>query len=164
MKKRLKIFEVLAKDQEFMPFRDDSQFPNLREIFLEQSMSGPAQAGLFLYAKDLGRLVAFYESILAMSRLHASEDMVVLQCQHVQFIVHRIPAHIATEIEVASAPVLREESAMNFFFTISSIEGVRQVAAELGGMILDTIHQGPGFHVCNACDPEGNIFEVRQNG
>ena len=127
-------------------------------------MSGPAQAGLFLYAKDLERLVDFYESILAMSRLHASEDMVVLQSQGVQLIVHRIPAHIAAEIEIASPPILREESAMKFFFTISSIDGVRPVAAELGGMILGTIHQGPGFHVCNAYDPEGNIFQVRQSG
>ena len=26
-------------------------------------MSGPAQAGLFLYVKDLGRLARFYEAI-----------------------------------------------------------------------------------------------------
>lgn len=126
-------------------------------------MSGPAQAGLFLYAKDLGRLVAFYESTLGMSRLHVSDDMVVLQSQDVQLIVHRIPAHIAADIEIASPPVPREESAMKFFFTIPSIDGIRPVAAGLGGTILDTIHRGPCFHVCNACDPEGNIFQVRQS-
>lgn len=127
-------------------------------------MSGPAQAGLFLYAKDLGRVVGFYESILGMSKLHVSDDMVVLQSQGVQLIVHRIPAHIAAEFEIASPPILREESAMKFFFTIPSIDSVRPVAAELGGMILDTIYRDPGFHVCNAYDPEGNIFQVRQSG
>ena len=125
-------------------------------------MSGPAQAGLFLYAKDLDRIVAFYESILGMSRLHAADDMVVLQSQGVQLVVHRIPEHIAAEIEIASPPIPREDAAMKFFFTVPSIDGIRQAATDLGGMVLDKIYQGPGFHVCNACDPEGNIFQVRQ--
>lgn len=127
-------------------------------------MSGPAQAGLFLYAKDLDLLVDFYGSILGMSRLHADDGMVVLQSQGVQLIVHRIPAHIAAEIAIASPPVPREDAAMKFFFTVPSIDGVRQRAADLGGMILDRVYHGPGFQVCNACDPEGNIFQVRQSG
>jgi len=125
-------------------------------------MSGPAQAGLFLYAKDLERIVAFYESTLDMSRLHAADDMVVLQSQGVQLIVHRIPERIAAEIEIASPPIPREDAAMKFFFTVPSIDGVRQTAADLGGMVMGTLYQGSDFHVCNACDPEGNIFQVRQ--
>lgn len=125
-------------------------------------MSGPAQAGLFLYAKDLDRIVAFYESILDMSRLHAAADMVVLQSQGVQLIVHRIPDHIAAGIKIASPPIPREDAAMKFFFTVPSIDGIRQAATDLGGMVLDKIYQAPCFHVCNACDPEGNIFQVRQ--
>ena len=126
-------------------------------------MFGPAQAGLFLYAKDLNRLVGFYESILGMSRLHADDGMVVLQSQGVQLIVHRIPAHIAAHIAVASPPIPREDAAMKFFFTVPNIDGIRQAAADLGGMVLGKIYRAPGFHVCNACDPEGNIFQVRQS-
>ena len=125
-------------------------------------MSGPAQAGLFLYAKDLDRIVAFYESILGMSRLHAAADMVALQSQGVQLIVHRIPYHIAAGIEIASPPIPREDAAMKFFFTVPGIDGIRQAVADLGGMIMGTLYRGPGFDVCNACDPEGNIFQVRQ--
>ena len=41
-------------------------------------MSGPASAGLFVYAKSLATMAAFYETLLAMTRVHASDDLVVL--------------------------------------------------------------------------------------
>lgn len=122
-------------------------------------MSGLAQAGLFLYAKDFDLLTAFYGSVLAMSRLHAVDDMVVLQYQGIQLVTHRIPARIAAGVAIASPPVPHEDAAMKFFFTMPSIDGVRRHAAALGGMILDTI-QGPGSRVCNACDPEGHELDT----
>jgi predicted enzyme related to lactoylglutathione lyase len=126
-------------------------------------MPGPAKSGLFLYAKNLKRLSEFYEAMLGMSRLHASEEMTVLQSQDVQLIVHQIPSHIASGITITSPPELREDSAMKFFFTVPSMDAVRSIAAELGGKVLDQVYQGAGFRVCNACDPEGNIFQVRES-
>ncbi len=126
-------------------------------------MSGPAQAGLFLYAKDFGRLADFYEALFGMARLHASDEMAVLESQDVQLIIHRIPPHIASGITITIPPTPREDSALKFFFTVSSISSARSLARKLGGDVLDNTYQGRGFRACNAWDPEGNIFQLREN-
>ena len=125
-------------------------------------MSGPSQAGLFIYAVDVERITHFYESILGMSRLHATKEMVVLQLQNLQLIVHYIPEHIASTFEITAPPERREDTALKFFFTVESIANARTTAAALGGQVFDEQWQGPGFNVCNACDPEGNIFQLRE--
>jgi predicted enzyme related to lactoylglutathione lyase len=125
-------------------------------------MSGPAQAGLFLYAKDLSRVAHFYEAVLRMFRLHATDEIIVLQSQDIQLVVHQIPASIASTITLTTPPTPREDTAIKFFFTVSSIDGLRSQVAALGGIVFDKIYQGSSFQLCNVCDPEGNIFQVRQ--
>ncbi len=126
-------------------------------------MSGPARAGLFIYAKDLDCLVVFYESIAEMARLHQSDDLVVLESPDIQLLIHLIPPHIAANITIKSPPELRADTALKFFFTVPSLSEARVVAAGLGGKVFNERWQGPGFVVCNACDPEGNMFQVREN-
>jgi len=126
-------------------------------------MSGPARAGLFVYAKDLAHLAHFYQSILGMSRVHESADMVILQSPDIQLLVHLIPPHIASNIIIRSPPQRRENTALKFFFTVPSIAGARTAAFALGGEVFSEHWQGPGFIVCNACDPEGNVFQVRES-
>jgi predicted enzyme related to lactoylglutathione lyase len=126
-------------------------------------MSGPARAGLFLYAKDLAHLSHFYESILGMPRVHESADMVVLQSPDIQLVVHLIPPHIASNIVISSSPKRRENTALKFFFTVPSIAAARTAASTLGGEVFSEHWEGPGFIVCNACDPEGNVFQVRES-
>jgi predicted enzyme related to lactoylglutathione lyase len=125
-------------------------------------MPGPARAGLFVYAKDLARLARFYEALLGMTRLHATDEMVVLESQDVQLIVHAIPPHIAATFEITTPPQRREDTALKFFFTVPTIAAARAQAPALGGEVMLQQWQGPGFVVCNACDPEGNIFQVRE--
>ncbi|HEU4613995.1 MAG TPA: hypothetical protein VFS15_18000, partial [Kofleriaceae bacterium] len=74
----------------------------------------------------------------------------------------RIPAAIAERIVITSPPERREDTALKFFFTVPSIEAARATAVSLGGAVFDERWNGPGFVVCNACDPEGNIFQVRE--
>ena len=126
-------------------------------------MPGPAQSGLFVYAKDLGLLAGFYETLLGLSRLHTSEEWVVLDGQDTQLIVHAIPPHIASAIQISSPPQRREDTALKFFFTVPSIVAARATASALGGEVFSETWHGPGFRVCNACDPEGNIFQVRES-
>ncbi|MEO8672921.1 MAG: VOC family protein [Tahibacter sp.] len=126
-------------------------------------MSGPARAGLFVYAKDLARLAHFYESVLDMRRLHETAELVVLQSPDMQILVHQIPAPIAADITIQSPPQRRENTALKFFFTVPAIDAARSAAATLGGEVFQENWQGPGFVVCNACDPEGNVFQVREN-
>lgn len=126
-------------------------------------MSGPTKAGLFVYAKNIASLAHFYETVLGMTRMHATTDIVVLQLQDIQLIVHQIPAHIASTIDISTPPQRRENSALKFFFTVDSIAGARKAANDLGGEVFNEQWQGPGFTVCNAMDPEGNVFQVRES-
>ena len=125
-------------------------------------MPGPARNGLFVYALDAGRIARFYEDVLGMARLHATEEIVVLQGEDIQLLVHAIPAHIARGIRIATPPKRREDTALKFFFTVPGLATARAAAARLGGEVFDEQWQGPGFVVCNACDPEGNVFQVRE--
>ena len=125
-------------------------------------MSGPARAGLFVYAKDVERLASFYESVATMARLHATEELVVLQSRDIQLLVHRSPTPIADSIVITSPPQRREDSALKFFFTVDNLLETGELIARLGGVVFPEQWQGPGFVVNNACDPEGNVFQIRQ--
>lgn len=125
-------------------------------------MSGPASAGLFVYAKSLATMVAFYETLLAMTRVHASDDLVVLQSPDFQLVLHAIPRHIADDIVIEVPPQPREDAALKFFFTVPSLDVARAMAPGLGGVVMADAWRGGGFVACNACDPEGNLFQLRE--
>lgn len=123
----------------------------------------PARAGVFVYAKDLPRLAAFYAAVLGLRQVHATDEMAILASPDLQLLVHRIPAHIAAGIRIESPPVRREDCAIKFFATVSNLGDAGATAASLGGQLFDELWQGPGFIVCNAMDPEGNVFQVRES-
>jgi predicted enzyme related to lactoylglutathione lyase len=125
-------------------------------------MSTPARAGVFIYAKDLPRLAAFYVAVLDMREVHATGEMAILASPDLQLLVHRIPAHIAADIRIETPPVRREDCAIKFFATVPSLTDAGASAASLGGQLFDERWEGPGFVVCNAMDPEGNVFQVRE--
>lgn len=126
-------------------------------------MSGPAKAGLFIYAKDLNHLARFYERVLRMSTVHQTDELIILQSPDIQLIIHAMPQHIADGVTISSPPVPREQTALKFFFTVPSISVARDLAVALGGEIFTEQWSGPSFHVRNACDPEGNIFQIRED-
>jgi predicted enzyme related to lactoylglutathione lyase len=125
-------------------------------------MAGPAASGVLVYAKDVERLAAFYETIFAMSRQFESPDLVVLESPALQLVLHAIPAKIAASISITTPPARREQSALKPFFAVESISAARVAAAQLGGEIFADQFTARGFNACNACDPEGNIFQVRE--
>jgi predicted enzyme related to lactoylglutathione lyase len=125
-------------------------------------MPAPARAGVFIYAKDMPRLTTFYAALLDMRQVHANDDIAVLASPDLQLLVHRIPAHIAADIHIESPPVRREDCAIKFFATVPSLADAGATAASHGGQLFDERWEGPGFLVCNAMDPEGNVFQVRE--
>jgi predicted enzyme related to lactoylglutathione lyase len=125
-------------------------------------MTTPARAGVFVYAKELPRLAAFYAAVLDMREVHATDEMAILASPDLQLLVHRIPAHIAADIRIETPPARREDCAIKFFATVPSLADAGATAAALGGQLFDERWQGPGFVVCNAMDPEGNVFQIRE--
>lgn len=125
-------------------------------------MTGPAREGVFVYAKDVERLARFYTSLLELRRIHGDGEIVVLAGTSMQLIVHAMPPAIAASVRIASPPMRRYDTALKFFFTVPSLADARERAAALGGEVLTEVWDGPGFRVCNAVDPEGNVFQVRE--
>lgn len=125
-------------------------------------MTGPARAGVLVYAKDLARLSAFYRDVLDGVVLAADHEHVVLATADQQVVVHAIPAVIADTFTIAVPPVLREEAAFKPFFTVASLAAARERAHQHGGGVFEEEWQGPGFVVRNAFDCEGNVFQVRE--
>lgn len=125
-------------------------------------MSGPAHAGLFIYAKDVVRLAAFYEKLLGMQRLHTTVELVVLQSPDMQLVLHAMPPQYSSMVTISSPPQRRENTALKFFFTVPGIAEAGRIAADLGGEVLPEQWPGRGFRAGNAIDPEGNIFQLRE--
>ena len=124
-------------------------------------MSASSRAGVFIYAKDPERLSGFYRSVLGMVTAHRTEQMSVLRSPDLQLIVHAMPAHLAPQVFISTPPVLRDQAALKFFCTVPSLVEAEEAVEALGGRFLPGQWQSPGFVVRNACDPEGNIFQVR---
>jgi predicted enzyme related to lactoylglutathione lyase len=116
-----------------------------------------------VYALNLERMTRYYEAMFSMRRLAQDSDHVVLQSSDIQLIVHAIPAQYANDVRIQSPPEPREDQALKFFFTVSSLDAARAVATANGGSISDQQWAGLGFRACNAIDPEGNILQVREN-
>lgn len=125
-------------------------------------MTGPARAGVLVYAKDLARLSAFYRDVLGGVLLTADADHHVIATADQQVVVHAIPPVIADTFTIDVPPVLREEAAFKPFFTVDSLAAARERAHRHGGGVFEEGWQGPGFDVRNAFDCEGNIFQVRE--
>ena len=126
-------------------------------------MPGPKQSGLFVYAKNLARVASFYESVLGLRRAHETPELVVLDADGFQLLVHAIPADVSATVSVTEPPTPRDRAALKFFFTVPSIAAAKEQAQRLGGIVLEHQYQGQGFRVNNAVDPEGNIFHVRES-
>ena len=125
-------------------------------------MPGPARAGAVIYAVDLTRVAAFYETLLGMRRLSVAVDHALLESPDIQLVVHAIPAIIASTITIASPPELREDTPIKLFFTVPSLTEAQRLALTAGGEVFDETWEGEGFLARNGRDPEGNIFQVRE--
>lgn len=124
-------------------------------------MRGPARAGLLIYATDIDRVARFYEALLGMVRIHETPELAVLESPDIQMVVHRHPPEIASAVVIESPPE-RRVTALKFFFTVPSLANARAAARALGGTVDKEEWPGIGFTVCNAVDPEGNIFHLRE--
>ena len=125
-------------------------------------MSGPARTGALIYASDLGLLSAFYQQVLSMRLLMADAEHEVIESADMQLILHAIPAAYRPQTSGEQSLEVREQQAIKLFFTVGSLAATSAVIVALGGRVLEPLYQGPGFSVRNACDPEGNVFQVRE--
>lgn len=124
-------------------------------------MTGPANAGIFVYAKNLQRLADFYQSVLSLGRRHVTDEMIVLGSAAFQIVVHAMPAPWAETVHISAPPQQRNAAAFKFFYTVADLQRAAKLAVDLGGEVLPQEWRGSAFIVRNAVDPEGNIFQLR---
>ena len=75
-----------------------------------------------------------------------------------------VPAHVARTIVVPVPPSRRDNVPTKLAFAVDSIEVLRPLFAELGGVVDPATTQWEfrgGIH-CDAVDPEGNVIQLIQ--
>jgi len=123
------------------------------------------RAGAVVYAKNLSCLSAFYSRVAGFSISHSEADHVVLESSTLQLVVVAIPEHIASLIEIQSPPVRRESTPLKLVLPVASLSAARVLAAQHGGQLDAEGREWEfqGSRVCDGQDPEGNVFQLRQN-
>jgi len=120
--------------------------------------------GAVLYAQDLDRVAAFYSGVAGLEVRRTQNDHNVLESEVFQLVVLRIPKHIADSITIQNPPVRRENTPIKLVFFVENLATARMAAGPLGGA-LNAVEQEwrfEGCKVCDGCDPEGNVFQLRE--
>ena len=134
-------------------------------VIFNYPMNTRLKPAAVIFARDIDTLARFYRETAEMTEVHRDSDHVVLNEDGFQVVVHAIPKQIAATIEITSPPEVREETPIKICLPVSNIERARAKAAELGGNIGPKSKEWAawGFRACDGCDPEGNVFQVRES-
>jgi len=119
--------------------------------------------GAVLYAKDVARLAEFYSAVAHLDVESMQAGFAVLGRPPSQVVIVRIPQRLADEIDLSTPPLPREATPIKLVFAVDDIAGARRRAAERGGVIhaVDREWEFEDVRVCDGCDPEGNVFQIR---
>jgi predicted enzyme related to lactoylglutathione lyase len=120
-----------------------------------------SRTGAVLFAKDLAALSNFYQAVLAISASHSAEDHVVIASTKLRLLIHRLPADVASTVQIANPPRARSQTAIKLMFEVASIADARQYAQEHGGQLFPPESEwvDGDFRVCDGTDPEGNVVQ-----
>ncbi|MEP6505274.1 MAG: VOC family protein [Betaproteobacteria bacterium] len=127
-------------------------------------MSQPFTAGAIVYAKDIARLSQFYAAVAGLEIVHEVADHVVLESETHELVVVAIPAATAARIVISTPPARRENTAFKLSFLVDSLAEARSAARAAGGDLNPPEKEWDfqGLRVCDGCDPEGNMIQLRE--
>jgi predicted enzyme related to lactoylglutathione lyase len=127
-------------------------------------VANPFTAGAIVYAKDIQRLARFYAEIADLEVVHEVDDHVVLESETWELVVVAIPAATAARIVITTPPTRRENTAFKLSFRVDSLMQAREAAQAAGGELNPPAKEWAfqGMRVCDGCDPEGNMIQVRE--
>jgi len=124
----------------------------------------PFNAGAIVYAKDIHVLARFYAAVADLEVMHEVDDHIVLESETVELVIVAIPAATAARIVITTPPQRRENTAFKLVFAVPSLAAAR-ATAEANGGVLDPPGKEwkfQGLRVCDGCDPEGNVIQLRE--
>ena len=113
-----------------------------------------------IFAKDMGRMTAFYREALALPFLadESSEGWAVFDAGGARLALHAIPAAIAQGIAITEPPRARAEGAIKLVFHAADLEAARARLVAHGAVMFDPRVSGS----CDGLDPEGNVFQIQR--
>ena len=127
--------------------------------------------GLVIYAKDLARMLAFYQRTLGLRLVEQDGSHALLQNEQLQLVLQTVPAHIAAQIEIALLGLragrnreAREDTPMKLSFSVPSLAAARETASASGGSVKPAAAEWRwrGQVIVDGLDPEGNVLQFRQ--
>jgi predicted enzyme related to lactoylglutathione lyase len=77
-------------------------------------------------------------------------------------VIMAMPPEERARLPPLTAPVEPRPTPVKLFFTVPSLAAAEEVSTSLGGAVFGPSYGGPGFAARNACDPEGNVFQLRE--
>jgi predicted enzyme related to lactoylglutathione lyase len=121
-------------------------------------------AGAIVYAKDIHPLARFYAAVADMEVMHEVDDHIVLESETCELVIVAIPAAIASRIVITTPPEKRESTAFKLVFAVPDLAQARETAKLNGGEIFPPAREWTfqGLRVCDGCDPEGNVIQLRE--
>lgn len=128
-------------------------------------MSNRPKPSAVIFARDIIPMAHFYTHVVGMIAVHTDQDHIVLDADGFQLVIHGIPAAIAASFDISVPPEIRTDTPLKICLPVDSIQQARRLAKSLGGKIKPRTSewQARGFRACDGYDPEGNIFQVREN-
>jgi predicted enzyme related to lactoylglutathione lyase len=124
----------------------------------------PFSAGAIVYAKDIHRLARFYAAVADLEVMHEVDDHIVLESENVELVIVAIPAATAARIVITTPPQRRENTAFKLVLPVPSLSQARTTAEANGGELNPPGKEWSfqGLRVCDGCDPEGNMIQLRE--
>jgi predicted enzyme related to lactoylglutathione lyase len=124
----------------------------------------PFNAGAIVYAKDIHVLARFYAAVADLEVMHEVDDHIVLESETVELVIVAIPAATAARIVITTPPQRRANTAFKLVFAVPSLAEARATAEANGGELDPPGKEWKfqGLRVCDGCDPEGNVIQLRE--
>ena len=127
-------------------------------------MAQPFNAGAIVYAKDIHVLARFYAAVADLEVMHEVDDHIVLESETMELVIVAIPAATAARIVITTPPQRRENTAFKLVLPVPSLAEARAAAEANGGQLNPPGKEWKfqGLRVCDGCDPEGNVIQLRE--
>ena len=127
-------------------------------------MAQPFNAGAIVYAKDIHVLARFYAAVADLEVMHEVDDHIVLESETMDLVIVAIPAATAARIVITTPPQRRENTAFKLVLPVPSLAEARAAAEANGGQLNPPGKEWKfqGLRVCDGCDPEGNVIQLRE--
>jgi len=117
-----------------------------------------------VFVDDVPGVTMFYRDLIQMSVTTEDSNHSVLALYGFELVIHKLSNEPSVEREETGRVRAREDSYIKICLPVVEIAAARTIAKSLGGYVKDPQFEweARGFRACDGCDPEGNVFQIRE--